>query len=113
MVRTISEIIAIHRTEPSIRDIYVEGNCDLHLLNWFIQETGKNGVTVIDIGLIEVPDTVILQYGLNLNCRRSKVISLAYELENAGITKSTVICLVDLDMQPFFPLFKNASLLSL
>ncbi len=102
--RTISEIVAIHRMEPEIRDLFVEGNCDCHLLTWYLREIGKTTVSVTRIDLVEIPDDIVVKHGLNLDSNRAKVLSLAYELHEYGITVITAGCIVDLDFQPFIPL---------
>lgn len=37
---TIPELIARYELEPDLRDIFVEGDRDLFLLNWFFNSAG-------------------------------------------------------------------------
>ena len=109
--RTIQEIIAIHQLEPKLRDVYVEGNNDCQLITWFFGEIRNVNIVILAIALIEVPDELVENHGLNTGSNRSRVIALAYELHESGISASKVKCIVDLDFEPYMPLKRKVPLI--
>ena len=78
--RTLQELAAIHRREPTCRDVIVEGPSDRSLIDWFLSESRVNGATVYDIGSFEVDKALVLARGLEDN-GKGRVITFAYELE--------------------------------
>ncbi len=109
--RLIDEIASIHLLEPSLCDLFVEGTNDRYLLNWYISRLGKSHLAAVCIQLIDVPNSIVEKHGLCPGSDRSRVIALAYELHDRGLASSSVLCLIDLDFEPYIPLIRRVPLL--
>ena len=93
----ISELVIKYKLEPSLVDIYVEGEFDKKLLTWFIKESGiKQDIRIITPDAIDVPDSLLRTHSLNLNSNRSKVIAIAKELY-IKVPEAKILCIADKD----------------
>ena len=77
--RTIPELIARYKLHPTLRDVYVEGPFDKHLLQWFLQESGYDDVTIYVIDTVDVAAPSDGAYGEDGT--RGRVLSLIRVLE--------------------------------
>lgn len=99
----ISELVIKYKLEPSLVDIYVEGEFDKKLLTWFIKESGvKQDIRIITPDAIDVPDSLLRTHSLNLNSNRSKVIAIAKELY-IKVPEAKILCIADKDYDEYLP----------
>ena len=95
--RTVSELLARYELEPTIRDVFVEGDGDSAIINWFTEEVGCKNVFVYDIGTVDVSEEFLTRLGLTNN-NRSRVIALSKGLSSHSRALSgRVVCIVDRD----------------
>lgn len=99
--RTIDEIVTLRVIEPDARDVFVEGQGDLHIVCWFLGECASKRVTVYTIDAVDVPNSLVVALGLPTHSNRSRVIALAHELENKGICLPSVLCVADRDYDDY------------
>lgn len=102
--RTINELIARYEFEPTLKDIYVEGNTDKNLIEWFLTANNLKDITVYEISSVEVPFTLIQELSNSQNIflednHRGRVITLAYTLDGntARDLTENVACIADAD----------------
>jgi hypothetical protein len=94
--RSIAELITRYELEPNLRDIYVEGDRDKFLLQWFFRSIGLDRPVVYAINVaVDIPPRLLRRYG---GGNRGRVITLCADLE-AGLAASArnVFGLVDKD----------------
>lgn len=101
--RKLCEIIALYKFEPDLKDIYVEGCFDRHILEWFLSNNNVNNVRVYNIDQFEIPDEILLKYNLCVGSNRSRVIALSSELHFCISNKLSVLCLADRDFEDICP----------
>lgn len=95
--RKIDELVALYELNPELRDVYVEGESDKSLLDWFFQEGKMDGVEVAVIDTVEVPQETVGGYGFENN-NRGRVIALAHELQtHLGRDCVSATCVADSD----------------
>jgi hypothetical protein len=95
--RTIDELLTRYEFEPTIQDVFVEGDADKCLIQWFLDEKGKSNVAVYVIDSVEVSAAVVEQFNLEIN-NRGRLITLAYMLEQGlGNPASKLLCVADKD----------------
>jgi hypothetical protein len=95
--RSIDEIVARYRLEPSLRDILVEGWFDAKLLRWYLQSHRAADIVIYDVSTIDVPVQLLLDKQLPDNAR-SRVIYTAIEYCNAlGSQALSLTCIIDRD----------------
>jgi hypothetical protein len=94
--RQIEEIIALHEREPLLRELIVEGRSDKYLFEWFLDRSGLDDVSVLEISTIEVPTPLVLGRGLE-DGNRGRVIVLAEALAADGPAREKVTCVIDAD----------------
>jgi hypothetical protein len=110
--RTVNELAAIHRREPSCHDVIVEGTCDRCLIEWFLSESGVAGASVYEIGSFEIDPQQLTAYGLQDN-NRGRVITLAYEFEKIFGHVARLTCIADSDFDIVLGKLEECSLLLL
>ncbi|WP_217234965.1 hypothetical protein [Streptomyces sp. AC555_RSS877] len=92
--RLISEVIAIHRFEPDLFALYVEGRTDKVFFDYL---TGEARVHVYEIDSVHVPADIVAAAGVD-NGAKGRVIALASALENEiPEIDLPVRCIVDTD----------------
>lgn len=97
--RKIEELALRYELEPSMRDVFVEGQSDQAVLRWFIDTCCSDGaaVAVYPIDEVDVPYAVLEHHGLTSG-NRSEVVALCLELESKfGNALSGVTGVVDID----------------
>lgn len=105
--RSLHELVSRYKLEPELCDIYVEGESDRAFIRLFLEEKGLNNFVVYDVDTVDIPVEKIQTLDLNLNSKRSFVITLAnhLELELAALLDTLrVTCICDRD---FDTLLKN------
>jgi hypothetical protein len=111
--RTLAEVIEIHKIEPDVSDIVVEGYCDKRLIDWFVQESNVHrDVTVYEISNFEVPKQTILDVGLEDN-NRGRVIAMAYAVEPHAADQRRITFIADRDFDAVLGISRTCALLLL
>lgn len=105
----ILELAAKYKLEPSVRDVFVEGDLDRAVLSWFLSESGLGNVRVRPISAVEVPPALIAKYGLTSG-ERQRVIALSRELETLGAIDQAT-CIIDDDLDRFLGIIHSGSIL--
>lgn len=109
--RTISELLARYELEPTIRDVFVEGDGDRAIVTWFTEEVGCKNVFVYDIGTVDVSEETLVTLGLTNN-NRGRVIALSKDLSShSQALSSRVVCIVDRDFDLWTGADHNCGLL--
>jgi hypothetical protein len=95
--RTMAELFAMYALEPTIRDLYVEGDTDKHFWHWFLCRQLGLKVDVASIDTIDVPSSALAKFN-KLHGQRGRVIVLALEFEEKfGPTAPHLTCIADSD----------------
>jgi Protein of unknown function (DUF4435) len=94
--RTIAELIARYEVEPTLRDVYVEGDFDVALISWFLREHRCDGVVVYTIGTVNVPADQVISAGLE-DGEKGRVIFTCHQLAAALGESRQVTGIVDRD----------------
>ncbi len=95
--RTFDELVILYRLESTIRDVYVEGDVDRSLIEWFLTELGFREVGVTTIEYVDVPAAEVLRHGFSVN-NRGRLLALGVFLEGVfGAEFRQVTCVVDSD----------------
>ena len=92
------EIKVMYSLEPSLRDIYVEGDNELYILKWFLNEKKISNVQVYPIDVIELDDVLFERSNLSKHSNQNKVIVVAEELATCfDDRRLKVKCIADAD----------------
>ncbi len=95
--RRIAELVERYRLEPSLRDVYVEGNTDRRFLKWYFEGKGYVDAVVYGIQTVEVPSDVVERHGFEVG-NRGRVLALGAELVGAlGEHAKQATCIADRD----------------
>jgi hypothetical protein len=78
--RTIEELIARYKLEPSLRDLFVEGTRDYFLVEWFCRYNDFANVVIYSITTVNVPSELLKQHSLYGN--KGRVVALCKELDS-------------------------------
>jgi hypothetical protein len=101
--RSLDELITRYDLEPELCcDIYVEGNTDKHLIEWFLEKEGYQYFAIYEINTVYVPKQKLCVMELDNN-NRSRVIALALEMQNQlSVTPLHLTCIADKDFDELF-----------
>jgi hypothetical protein len=99
--RTLDEVIALYDLEPTLTDIYVEGESDRCFISWFLGETSKPNVRVYTIDTVDIPESIVVKHKLLTHSMRSKVLALAAELGSQLKSNRNVLCIADRDYEDY------------
>ncbi len=98
--RTIPELATLYRLRPDIRDLFVEGDADKCLYEWYLLRRCENTVTVWAVDKIEVPHDLMSLYGLDIG-NKGRAVAIALELDKllpvGSPSRACVTVLVDSD----------------
>ena len=100
--KTVDELVTRYQFEPTLRDIYVEGEFDADFFKWFFEHAGYDDVAVYDINGVDLPDYMVEELGQKLG-NKGRVLSLALklsELMNQACPQLT--CVADIDLENLF-----------
>ena len=100
---SIDALLAKYTYHHDTRDLYVEGETDKNIYDWYLRESGRRDVTVFDIGSIDVPQEVVSSFGLR-GGNRDRVTALSLILDDEFPTGLPhVRCVVDSDFDFILP----------
>ncbi len=94
--RTIADLIMRYELEPTLNDLYVEGEFDKEIIDMVISKKGGSTRAIYEIDTVDIPVLTLQGYSLTEG-NKQRVIALANEL--ASISASCQFsCLVDKDL---------------
>ncbi|HDL7468480.1 TPA: DUF4435 domain-containing protein [Yersinia enterocolitica] len=102
---TISEIRIKYVLEPSLEDIYVEGDFDKDVIKRKCKELNQHDRVVYNINTIDIPMDILMKYNLS-DGNKQRVIALAKELSDIHIGRK-YLCVVDKDLDHWFGLTED------
>lgn len=95
--RTIPELVTRYELEPSLRDLFVEGDRDLHFLHWLFARSETSGVVIYKIDTVDIPEALL--DGLSHSGNAGRVVAFCTAIETAiSQTTPNVVGLVDRDV---------------
>ena len=97
--RSIEDIKTRYFVEPSLRDIYVEGDFDKRALNSWCEKKLEKNIVSYEIDSVDIPYEILEKYGLTEG-NKQRVIALAKELEE--LQCDNYKCLVDKVLDHWF-----------
>lgn len=107
--RTLAEIEQRYILEPTLRDLYVEGEHDKRIYEWYLKERDYNDVAVFNIGTIDISPELLNTHGLGTG-NRDRVIALAIELDQRfEALMRNVRCIADADFNFVKQAYKTAN----
>lgn len=93
----LADLVTEYLLHVDRRHLYVEGQDDRAVLEWFLDSMSINNVRVLEIDCIEITAEDLRRHGLDEGSK-SRVRVLARELDNALLeTTPKVLCVVDAD----------------
>ncbi len=97
--RLLKELIAMHRLEQSIRDVFVEGPLDKRVIKGILADAGSGTVSVHSIQDVEISPSLLEKYGLTTG-ERQRLITLALVCkETLPAGSQSLTCWVDADCE--------------
>lgn len=95
--RTIEELHALYKLESELRGVFVEGATDKAFFDWYLHRKKWPHASVYSIDLVDVPNALVLSYGLPLGSSRSRVVALSLELARLFPRSGRIMCIIDRD----------------
>lgn len=89
-------MIARYEVEPTLRDVFVEGDFDAALVSWFLRQHSCDGVVVYTIDTVYVPTDQVIAAGLE-NGEKGRVVFTCHQLAAALGKAQQVTGIVDRD----------------
>ena len=103
----IDELKARYELEPTLRDVFVEGNFDSEVISMCCRACGHLDRKVYGIDNVEITSELLTKHGLS-NGNKQRVIALARELANIPL-KCDYRCFVDKDLDHWFGPLENTT----
>ncbi len=103
--KKLEELLALYTVEQGIFDIYAEGDVDAALLSWFVKPDydPNQNVGIYAIDQIEVPSSLVCEYGFEVN-NRGRVLALCAYLErHCGHDLRSAVGIIDSDFRKYVP----------
>jgi hypothetical protein len=94
--RSIQELEARYQLEPTIRDIFVEGDFDIDVITWFKSEIDVDDIVVYGIDTVDTSD-IDLGEEEDGGGNRRRVILLARHFENHLNLRNRIAFIADMD----------------
>lgn len=94
--REVAELIALHRRERGMQEVFVEGNEDQGFFREFLVAFEFRDVGVYPIDTVDVPTELVLKLGLP-DGNKGRVVALAALLEGQ-VSCSDLVCVADTDL---------------
>jgi hypothetical protein len=94
--RRLHELAARYEIEPTLRDVYVEGQFDAVLVSWLLKKQGCDDAAVYEIDTVDIPPDILKKHGLDEG-QKGRVIALCLELEASAKVPGQVTGVVDRD----------------
>jgi hypothetical protein len=111
--RTLEELVLLYELESTLLDIYVEGDSDRDMIEWFLEEQDVREVTINTVEYVDVPADLALGKGFEDN-NRGRLITVAEYLETQlGADFLRATCIVDGDFDLVYKRLNTRALLML
>lgn len=94
--RTLEDLSIRYELEPSLRDIYVEGNFDKDVLTACFENTKESERVIYVIDTVEVPYDILKKHGLTEG-NKQRVIATAKELSSTAESQCQFLADKDID----------------
>ena len=105
--RLLSEILAICEFEPSLKNIYVEGNFDYQFITWFLDSQKKTDINIYTIDLVKFDEVREATRELIKRSNRNKLLVLVDYFEKNLQDKCKCLCIIDLDFDSYLTTINN------
>lgn len=92
--RTVDELIARYKLEPTLRDCYVEGSFDKEVLTLVCQKNGIDRV-IYEVDSVDIPMSTLAGFGMTEG-QKQRLIALSQLLDKPEL-KADIIFVVDAD----------------
>jgi hypothetical protein len=97
VLRTIPELVARYKLEPSIRDVFVEGRTDVQLIGRVLRASGLRDVIPYEIRTVDIPPRDLVAGGYE-DGAKGRVLYLAFEFDRALPPRTRAVsCVADRD----------------
>ena len=100
-------LVARIDTHPEFKEVYVEGEDDMGLVQWFLEQNGIENVVVYPIDSVDITEELSAACGvshLDRNSNRTDVITLALLLQReVPAAAERITCMADADLHHCFP----------
>jgi hypothetical protein len=101
--RDVDELYAKFDLHPDLIEIYVEGEFDYSIINFYLEEIGAKSATVVCIDDIDINSRITDAFNLKGGSNKNRVLALASLLDNRYNNRPTnVCCIVDVDLDVMF-----------
>jgi hypothetical protein len=94
--RTIEELVNLYALEPTLRDIFVEGQFDAKLIRWFLYDRSLSNAVVYEIDTVEVDGSLLDDFGLTSG-NKQRIIALLEAVNRSLPAQRQARGLVDAD----------------
>jgi len=94
--RTLPELLFLYEVEPSIKDVFVEGDYDVAVVGRFLRDIGATTVVVRSIDTVEIDDACLRCIGRDVG-NRERVIFLAEQTSAVLSMEGRILCIADRD----------------
>jgi hypothetical protein len=109
--RTLGELVTLYKLEPTIRDVYVEGQSDVSFLQWYL---GQKGISCIvkQVNTVYIPSSLVACSGQAVG-NHGRLVTLAKSLTEQLPSESNlcVTCVADRDFDDAFGVFSGINCL--
>ncbi|MEI9967625.1 MAG: hypothetical protein WDM87_02980 [Terracidiphilus sp.] len=103
----LDDLVARFEAHPEFREVYVEGQDDIGLVQWFLEQNDLGDVVVYPIDSFDITEESATACGLShldRTSNRTDVITLALHLQReVPVAAGHVTCIADADLQHCFP----------
>lgn len=100
MRRTIPELLVRYKLEPSLRDVYVEGEFDRDILTSALSGSDSWSFAIYPIDCVDITQADLEECGLTEG-NKQRLIALASKISRVG-EHANYLCLIDRDLDHWF-----------
>lgn len=108
--RTIDEVAAICKLEPTLKTIYVEGVNDVNFFTSALGEYLSIGVSLHSIDSVQIDANLLSKYEMSSG-NRQRIIVMSRELCSVGGCEGKILCIIDKDLDQIFGFMEHNVLL--
>ena len=80
--RTLDELVVLYELEPGLRDLYVEGDTDLHFFRWFLRRAGLRDFRVYSIRSVHIEEHLLANHAM-CGGNKARVLETARHLSSS------------------------------
>jgi hypothetical protein len=106
--REVDELYAKFDLHPNLIEIYVEGEFDYSIINFYLEEIGAKSATVVCIDDIDINSNITSAFNLTGGSNKNRVLALASLFDKRYSNRPTSICCIaDVDLDVLFSNVRN------